>query len=246
MHPLKRVMLCLGLLPLWLSQAAAADQVIVFPASTTNLLTVLRASDLSQQGMIAAPSSSFQVVQAIDGKKRYLLNRQASQSITVFSSQTLQILSTPDLGTSASQAVVTPDGRYLLVAAGTLRVIDTQTDTEIRRLQVGGAPTEIIVDNASTTAYVLAAQGRTVSRIDLETLTVSATVDVVNAGSIALTCRFTSSFLPILTSVLKLSVQFENNRTEYASSFSLMLYRLVCNAAVSGKSSKMTSPSARW
>jgi len=187
MHPLKRVMLCLGLLPLWLSQAAAADQVLVFPSSTTNLITVLRAADLSQQGAIAAPSSSFQVVQTADGTKRYLLNRQASQSITVFDPQTLQILSTLDLGASSSQAIVTPDGRYLLVAAGTLRVVDTQTDTEIRQLQVGGGPTQIIVDNASTAAYVLAAQGRTVSRIDLETLTVSDTLDVANAGSIELT-----------------------------------------------------------
>ena len=101
--------------------------------------------------------------------------------------ETLLVTQRLSLGSSASDAEITPDGIYLLVASGALRVIRTGTDEQLPSIPVGGGPTKIIVDNTSTKAYVLANRGRVVNVIDLGSLLVERTLEVPSSSSIALT-----------------------------------------------------------
>ncbi len=187
MRSFRSALVGLALALLVSAPAAAANTVLGFPAGNTNLVSVYNASDLSLAATIPAPASSFAVEQTITGSKYYILNRRAKDSIVVVDADSLETLQKIDLNTSASQALMTPDGRYLLVAAGTLRVIETVQDTEVASIPVGGAPTQIIADDTSARAYVLASSGNLVQLLDLDTLQIERTISVNNAGSIALT-----------------------------------------------------------
>ena len=157
--------------------APAADHIVAFPSGNANLISVYRADDLSLAGTIPAPASSYAVEQNLDGSKYYILNRQAERSITVVDADSLEVIDEIDLGAGSSAQEMTPDGRFLLVAAATLHVIDTLTDQVVMSIPVGGAPTRIIVNNTSTRAYVLANSGRLIER----------TINTVGASDVALT-----------------------------------------------------------
>lgn len=187
MRPLTQALLCLLLSLFWVSPLSAADQIVLFPSGNASQLPVLRAGDLSLAGSIPAPSSSFEVLQSIDGRKYYILTRRASPSIVVADSETFQVLSNIELGAAVTDAAISPDGRYILAGTGDIRVIDTTTDQAILALDVGGAPTDILFDDASTKAFVLADAGRAMSMIDMETLSVSGSLQLHEAQSMALT-----------------------------------------------------------
>ncbi|MCB9386032.1 MAG: hypothetical protein H6509_15585 [Bryobacterales bacterium] len=163
------------------------DQIVLFPSGTVNQLPVLRALDLSLAGSIAAPSTSFDVIQSLDGEKYYILTRRATPSIVVASATTLQVLSTIDLQASVTDAELSPDGRYILAATGNLEVIDTATDQALAPIDVGGGPTKILLNDSATTAYVLANSGKTLSVIDMQSLSISQTAALPNAQNMALT-----------------------------------------------------------
>ena len=150
MRPLTRALLCLLFCLSVVQPLAAVDQIILFPSGNATQLPVLRAADLSIAGSIAAPSSSFAVIQSLDGQKYYILTRRATPSILVADANTLEVLTSIELGASVTDAAVSPDGRYLLAATGDLRIIDTATDQVATVLDVGGAPTKILFDDAAT------------------------------------------------------------------------------------------------
>ena len=187
MRPFSQALLCLLLTLFIIQPLVALDQIVLFPSGTSTQLPVLRASDLSLVGSIAAPSSSFDVIQSLDGQKYYILTRRASPSIIVASAETLQVLRGIDLGASVTDAEMSPDGRYLFAATGELRIIDTATDQETATLDVGGAPTKILIDDAATTAYVLANSGRILTVVDTQTLAVRSSLPLPNAHDMALT-----------------------------------------------------------
>lgn len=187
MNSIRLAVACLALSSLAPQSANAEDHIVAFPSGSTNLISVYKADDLTLAGTIPAPASSYAVEQNLDGSKYYILNRQAARSILVVDSDTLQVQSEIDLGAGSSAQEMTPDGRYLLVAAASLRVVDTTTDELILSIPVGGAPTKIIVDNTSTRAYVLADSGRVLQVIDLRTLEIERTIPMTGASDIALT-----------------------------------------------------------
>ena len=187
MRPLSQAVLCLVTSFALLSPLFAVDQIVLFPAGNASQLPVLRAGDLSLAGAITAPSSSFDVLQSIDGQKYYILTRRATPSIVVASASTFQVLTSIELGASVTDAEISPDGKYVLAATGDVRVIDTTTDQAVRAIDVGGAPTEILFDSAATSAYVLANAGRTLAVIDMESLAVRDSLELPSAHSIALT-----------------------------------------------------------
>ena len=186
MRPLCQALLCLCFCFSASTPLLGVDQIVLFPSGNASQLPVLRADDLSLAGAIAAPSSSFAVLQSIDGEKYYILTRRATPSIVVASSSNFQILGTVDLGASVTDAAISPDGRYVLAATGDLRIIDTTLDQQVGALEVGGAPTEIVFDDAATRAYVLSNAGRTLSVIDMKTLGIVQTLTMDGAQSMAL------------------------------------------------------------
>ena len=187
MRPLTQALLCLFSTLIVAQPLAAVDQIVLFPAGNATQLPVLRAADLSLAGSIAAPSSSFAVIQSLDGQKYYVVTRQLTPSIIVVSANTLQTIKTIDLGGSVNEAALSPDGKYLLAATGQLRIVDTATDVATKTLDVGGAPTKILFDDAAKTAFVLANSGRTLSAVDMASLAVTDSETVPNAQDMALT-----------------------------------------------------------
>jgi YVTN family beta-propeller protein len=79
-------------------------------------------------------------------------------------------------------AVVPFDGgKRLLVTSGndaTVRILDAATGAELKRIAVGKKADAAILDAAGTAAYVMNADGGTISVINLATLTVTKTIPV--------------------------------------------------------------------
>lgn len=167
--------------------ATARDAVVAFPSGNTNVITVFDAADLSLVATVPVPARSFAVRQNLDGSKYYLLNRSSQNSIIVLDSRTLEQTNSIDLGAQPSEALVSPDGRYLLAAAGSLRVISTATELEVASVPVGGSATQIVVDETSSRAYVLTSSGTQIHVVDLTTFQLETTLTVSNVSSIQLT-----------------------------------------------------------
>ena len=187
MFSIRAVVLCL------LAFFAAADtlrangRVFLFPPSGTAVITIMDADSLDAVGSFTGTSTVTDVLGTADGKKFYAISRTSVDTVVVVDAETLLVTQRLSLGASAADAEITPDGKYLLVAAGMLRVIRTDTDEQLPSIPVGGGPTQIVIDNTSTKAYVLANRGRVVNVIDLATLVVERTLEIPNSSSIALT-----------------------------------------------------------
>ncbi len=171
MFSIRTVFVCFGLLLAYVHQLDAEDRLFLFSPGSSQI-SVLKAADLTPSGSIDLPSGAFSVLATADGTKYYVIRQNATDTIAVVDPVTLNVTKTISLGTNASDAIITPDGKYLLVAAGLVRVFSVDTDEEISSpIPVGGAPTSIVVNNVSTRAYVLANSGHSIQLIDLENLT---------------------------------------------------------------------------
>ena len=184
MFSIRTVFVCFGLLLAYTAQLAAEDRVFLFSPGS-NEITVLNAGDLTPSGSIDIPSNAFAVLAPPDAGKYYVLRQSPTDTVVVVDPATLAVTKTISLGTNASDGVITPDGKYLLVAAGLVRVFSTETDEEVSApIPVGGAPTQILVNNASTLAYVLAASGHSIQLIDLVNFTRSHAVSSSVVGKV--------------------------------------------------------------
>ena len=181
------VVLCLLVLFAATDAGRANGRVFLFPPSGSDVVTVLDADTLVAVGSFSGTNTMTNVLGSADGKKFYAISRTSVDTVVVVDAETLLVTQRLSLGASASDAEITPDGKYLLVAAGMLRVIRTDTDEQLPSIPVGGGPTRIVIDNTSTKAYVLANRGKVVNVIDLATLIVERTLEVPNSSSIALT-----------------------------------------------------------
>ncbi len=164
-----------------------ADLVILFPFGNNNLLTAIDANTLTEVGALDAPSSAFKVEQSLDGQRYYVISQRSTASVVTIDARTLERIASVDLGASPSDAKLTPDGKYVLVAAADLKVIDTATNTLRTTIPVEGAPTQIEIDETSRRAYVLTGARTKIAVIDLTTLSLIATLDSHNTAHIALT-----------------------------------------------------------
>ena len=165
----------------------SGDRVFTFPTGT-GLVEVSRADDLSPSGTIAADATAFKVLGTPDGQKYYVVSRRVADAVIVVDAATLMEIKRIGFGAGIASAVLTPNGEYLLAAAGNLRVLRTDTDEPVGSgIEVGLGPRAIVVNNSSTTAYTLADTGKTLSVIDLESFEVSATVALPAASSIEIT-----------------------------------------------------------
>ena len=181
------VVLCLLALFAATDAGRAGGRVFLFPPAGTDVITVLDAATLVAVGSFTGTNTVTDVIGSGDGKKFDAISRTSVDTVVVVDAETLTVTQRLSLGSSASDAEVTPDGRYLLVASGTLRVIRTDTEEQLPNIPVGGGPTRIVIDNTSTKAYVLANRGKVVNVIDLATLIVERTLEVPSSSSVALT-----------------------------------------------------------
>ena len=181
-----------GFVSLVMFWAAAAlcwgqDRTFLLPSGGSSVVTVLDASDLSSVGTVSASVSTFRILATPQADKYYMVSRTGADAIVVVDVQTLDVIKRINLDSGVRDAVVTPNGEYLVVAAGGLRIFSTQTDEQVGGdIEVGSGPHEIEVNARSTRAYVLAGAGRVINIVDLTERTVMATIDTPNTVSIGL------------------------------------------------------------
>jgi YVTN family beta-propeller protein len=105
--------------------------------------------------------------------------------ISIIDTDSGKVLRTLDAKTQRSNRVkITPDGRYALVtdyAAGNLLVFDAHNFTEVKRLNLGGSATGILIAPDGSTAYVAVSGSNRVAVVDLKTLSVARTIDTGHA-----------------------------------------------------------------
>ncbi len=169
----------LGLLVLLLSISplfAASDRILVLPEAGGGPLTVIQPDGLVAETTFDAPLGAFKVLQDGTGDTYFILSNRAAEAVTVVDAATLEPLTAIPLGTGVRDGVITPDGRYLLLAAGDLAVIDLRSLEIVDSVPVGNNAKTVIVNRASTFAYVIGGirSQRRIHAVDLETLEVVA------------------------------------------------------------------------
>ena len=142
------------------SSAIQAQDVFVLPGSSsanTNVL-VASATNLSALGAFNAGAGSYQALAKPDGNKFYVIAN--SGIVTVVDaafSNPHQIAALPQ---AATAAVITPDGRRLLVVAGRLYIFDTTTDAPVVSggVDVGSSGLDVAVGLDGAKAFVIGTQ----------------------------------------------------------------------------------------
>jgi len=179
--------LCILLLVLTLTISSAQDRAFLFPTGGSNLVTVLDAADLSEQGTIMATATGSDLIATPRGDRYYVLSPTQTDTVVVVDARTLNVLQRISLAVGASDAVISPDGEYLLVTAGALHVFSTTTDQPVAApVPVGSGPRQIVVSQTSDRAYILAASGQEIQVVDLTTFSVTAVIDTPSLSSITL------------------------------------------------------------
>lgn len=169
----------LGLLVLLLSISplfAASDRILVLPEVSGGPLSVIQPDGLVEETTFPAPLGAFKVLQDGTGDTFFILSNRASDAVTVVNAGSLETLMVIPLGTGVREGVVTPDGRYLLLAAGNMAVIDLQSLEVVDSVSIGNNAKAVIVNRASTFAYAIGGirSQRRIHAIDLESLEVVA------------------------------------------------------------------------
>jgi uncharacterized protein (TIGR03437 family) len=119
------------------------------------------------------PGASFLLLHP-NGQKLYSVARSGAETLRVMDAiNPGAALKSENLG-QAEAAVLSPDGRRLLIAAGSLAIFDTNTDTKLAQLSdVGNTPVDIAVSLDSTRAFVLSQVSNRLTAVDLNTNTVA-------------------------------------------------------------------------
>ena len=161
--------------------ATAQNQYVILYPGASNSSTILQAYLPNSGGLLATasinnlPAGTFQILPTPDGTKYYMISNGGNPLSKMDSNfQNIQQIG-GSIVLAPSGAALTPDGRKLVVMAGSqVYVVDTSSDLVIAPagLQVLGKPTDVVISIDSTRAYVLSqgaigASGTVVTAIDL-------------------------------------------------------------------------------
>jgi adhesin/invasin len=164
-----------------------AQDIFVTPGqSAATTIGVFRADPFTSAGSIAGPASAFQVLRA-GASKFYVISRAGVDTVTVYEGTIPAVNQTKrfNLNQPATAAAVSPDGRRVIVLAGSAYIFDTSTDTNLTPsgISVGNEPSSVAVSLDSSRAFVLSPSTQRLSAIDLSTSTVASTTTVPGTGS---------------------------------------------------------------
>lgn len=122
------------------------------------------------------PAGIYRIIAKPDGTKFYVLGTSGVNAVQSVDATFTNFRSINGIAAVTTAAVITPDGRYLLVGADLLYIIDTATDQIVGGAGVALPSTPVVgiaVNPSSTRAYVLtqnaSATASTVTAIDLTT-----------------------------------------------------------------------------
>lgn len=121
---------------------------------------------------VLAAQDTFAAFSTPAGNKYYFLGRSATNTL-VITDANFQVLGQRQLGTGATAAAMTPNGRYLVICAGTVQILDTSTDNIVTQLDGGASPNDVAISRDGRYAYVTSASSARLTSIDLNSLILS-------------------------------------------------------------------------
>lgn len=173
----------LGLAALLFLPCLHAQNVYVLPASGSTSTAVINPDSFVQRTVVASPDTPIAVLTTPAGDKTYLISRQPTNTVLSLDPAAPQNVRTRiSLGASADAAVLTPDGRRLLVLANNLHIINTQNDavlTPTSGLNVGTLPSDIAVSFDSSKAFILSPSSQAITALSLQTNTITGTLSLL-------------------------------------------------------------------
>jgi uncharacterized protein (TIGR03437 family) len=113
--------------------ALQAQDVFVLPGvgTTSASVSVFATSPLSEINTFSAGEGSFLVLPNLAATTYYVIANSTTQTITSTDATFLSPVPVASLPNPATAAVITPDGKLLAVAASTLHLFSTSTNTEV-------------------------------------------------------------------------------------------------------------------
>ena len=160
--------------------ALMANNLLVLPDGVTSqTVQALTANPVSAAGTYeSGPGTVIAVIPAPNGQKFYTISNTANGAVVVTDANFVVLSRSGAWSDPATAAAISPDGRRLLVTAGPLRIIDTTSDQVISTPLTGSLALDVAVDNSSSYALVLSATPKRLYKVNLNSNTVVATLDV--------------------------------------------------------------------
>ena len=141
--------------------AQAQQDVFAVPGanSTANNVAVFSSNPFSNITGFSAGAGTFLVLAKPDGSKFYAIANSGSSTVTVVPNSFTNPRSIASLGTQATAAVMSQDGKRLAVAAGLLHIFDTSSDSDLapNGISIGAGVTvfDVAASLDGTTFYAL-------------------------------------------------------------------------------------------
>src|SRR5215469_8400804 len=159
-------------------------------ATGTPNVTAYTVSPFATVGTFVATTSAFQALSRADGSEYYIISNSSSNTVITTTSSLGNVTPLIGFGAGASAAIRTPDGQKILVAAGTLNIVNTVNDSVRPSINVGGTAIDVTASIDSTQAYVLVNTGNGYQLTDVDlrsfaagkTLAIPGTAAAVTAG----------------------------------------------------------------
>lgn len=155
-----------------LAQSVTATNLFLLPNSsaTSPIVSAFRTDPFSIiSSFTAQPGASFVHVHP-NGQKVYVIARSGADTLLVLDANNpSNVLKRITLG-QAEAAALSPDGRRLVVAAGSVHLIDTSADNVLSTLSdLGGTPTDVAIALDGSRAFVLSPGANRLTAVDLNT-----------------------------------------------------------------------------
>ena len=158
-----------------MASLAEAQTLFVMPGgpSTNRTVSIYSGEPLVFRTSYQGSSASLVALTNPTGARYFVVAGSGTGTLTVLDGATFNVLQTFDLLNNGTAGAVTPDGRRLLVTAGSLFIFDiTGTGTTIPNpvpVSAGANPIDVAVSMDSTRAFVLSAQDQKLIAVDLAT-----------------------------------------------------------------------------
>ena len=162
----------IALVSLALPLAAQTRQLLVLPPGdgASRNVAILNPDTLSQIASVQAATDAYTAfIQPGVPGKTYIVGRSSSNTVTVVNSAN-QVVTSLNLPSGSTDAVMTADGRRLLVVSNQspqLTVIDSSSDAVTLTLPLPAPGQSIVTNFDSSRAFVLSQQGAVVTAFDL-------------------------------------------------------------------------------
>ncbi len=147
-----------------------AANVFVMPGTSGQTLNIVGTSTLGTPVTVPNMSGAFLALARPDGERFYILSRNRSDQTLVILDRDFNVVAKKALGDDVTSALITPDGKKLVVLTAVLRVFDTETGNEIvspTQPDVGAGHEDMAVSQDSKYVFVLSSSARRVIAINI-------------------------------------------------------------------------------